>query len=208
MKVAFRLDMRTSRSIIIGGSALVIAIALYCGADRYQKHAQHQATRDALHQKIDSLLQQASKLAAMTTQGVNFNDFNSQLASVHAEYDLLSNRWEQENWPRGQESMCSALTKWDLALGFWKRDRRLSESSYHLSTDPELLSFYINADPKLRAVVTKPGELEVAQVNTHGTRYERSEDKQVVNLSLATRVFMGDAADSFVESKTAIEKTE
>jgi hypothetical protein len=122
----------------------------------------------------------------MTSQGVNFNEFRFQLASVHGEYDLLKNQWEREKSPLGCGSFGLAIVDWDQALLFWKRDLNSPAWTNHISVDPALLAFYESNDPKGRALVTDSGQA-------------------ALNLSLAARVFMADASDLCDKSKSSVE---
>lgn len=175
--------MKIPRWILVISLFALLATGIFTGIRIYQK----QARKSAFYQKIESLMQPASKLAAMTTQGVNFNDFNSQLASVHAEYDLLKTQWEKEEWPLGYGSFGSAVGDWDLALLFWKRDLKLPAYMHHLSAEPNLLAFYKSMDNEGRALVMK-------------------DDIEGLNLQIATSAFLGDGSNYFDESKKVVQR--
>lgn len=151
------------------------------------RRSQERAERSAFLQKIDSLVHQASKLAALTSQGVNNGEFNSQLAAVHAEYDLLKVKWREKDWPDGGSKFALAVGSWDTVLIFWNID--IKQRSTHFSNDPRLVEFYMSMDQKLRALDFD------------------SDGGATVNLKLAVRAFMSDASEYFDQAKDSIQRS-
>lgn len=167
----------------------VLAAGLLTGVSGMQRR---NSERDDLHQKIDSLTHEASKLTAMTSQGVAFSEFRSQLASVHAGYDLLKEEWKVRAQPAGYGSFALAVSEWDLALIFWSRSvnrPRRNDGSEWPSKDTALLALYESNDPKRRAIVADSGQA-------------------ALSLSMAARSFLSDANEHFEQSKNSAKRTQ
>jgi hypothetical protein len=103
--------------LIIAGVLLVAAVGYHLYEPKIQKEYSEQQKAAIL-----SFLEKGSKLKTLTTQGVNFNTFNTELASVLANWDTLKNT----NWPssstftREREIIEVALAGWSIAQWDWK----------------------------------------------------------------------------------------
>ncbi|MDQ6626067.1 MAG: hypothetical protein M3Y69_08010 [Verrucomicrobiota bacterium] len=61
----------------------------------------------------------AARLVALTSQGVSYNNFGDQLATVRADFDLLSMTWPPKYNPRAKAEFKAAMLGWELVHEVW-----------------------------------------------------------------------------------------
>jgi hypothetical protein len=87
--------------------------------------------------RVQTLIEKAAKLRAMTDQGVELTRFQDQLAETKAAWDTMSfNGWPAE-WQREREGLAAALAAWNLANELWQEKER--------SRHGTVIDFYSNA---------------------------------------------------------------
>ena len=65
------------------------------------------------------LVEEATKLKSMTTQGVNFVDYSAQLAEVNGIFELLKSLWGDDFELSTKENIVNAFQGWNLAHKLW-----------------------------------------------------------------------------------------
>lgn len=114
----------------LGGAAsllgLLVVFVVVFGVIRANKAAA------AFKEDFDAFYKEANKLAMMTEQGVNMNDFGNQLVEVKSSYAMLDGQWTSK-YINSKDYYDKAIEGWDLTLKFWKL-------RYAVNTDTASLS--------------------------------------------------------------------
>ncbi|HML22064.1 MAG TPA: hypothetical protein PKD09_10460 [Aggregatilinea sp.] len=76
-------------------------------------------TSDIFDAQMTQLLEKGSLLGAMTSQGVNYINYERQLVEVKGTYDFISTIWPSGFALGAQEQFDKAFEGWDLALELW-----------------------------------------------------------------------------------------
>lgn len=74
---------------------------------------------DLFKSQITKFLEETTKLASLTSQGVNYVTYGNQVAEVQGIYELLSNVWPGDYEKETKENIDKALEGWRLALYLW-----------------------------------------------------------------------------------------
>lgn len=91
--------------------------------------------------RLDHLINDASRLMALTSQGVNNEKFGDQLATVRADFDLLTNAWPSGYKPRARQEFELAMQGWQLTYTVWNRSlRRPGDDELDVQTNPQLMT--------------------------------------------------------------------
>jgi hypothetical protein len=91
--------------------------------------------------RLDHFIDDASRLSALTSQGVNNEKFGDQLATVRADFDLLTKAWPSGYKPRAKQEFERALQGWQLTYTVWNRSlRRPGNDELDAATNPELMA--------------------------------------------------------------------
>jgi hypothetical protein len=105
-----------NRGLIIGG---VLGIVILCvlGMVSIRIYSNIRATNE-FKAKLNNFIVEANKINSMTEQGVNYNEFRSQLIEVKSAYALI------KNWPssyhNAKDAFDKAIEGWNLTLDVWK----------------------------------------------------------------------------------------
>lgn len=91
--------------------------------------------------RLDHFINDASRLSALTSQGVNNEKFGDQLATVRADFDLLAKAWPSSYKPRAKKEFDLAMQGWQLTYTVWNRSlRRPGDDELDVATNPELMT--------------------------------------------------------------------
>src|SRR2546421_11356878 len=93
------------------------------------------------HARLDHFIDDASRLLALTSQGVNNEKFGDQLATVRADFDLLTKTWPSGYKPGVMREFELAMQGWQLTYTVWNRSlRHPGDDELDVATTPELMT--------------------------------------------------------------------
>lgn len=92
---------------------------------------------------LEQFIADATRLNALTEQGVNYSDFGNQLATVSAAFTIADAEWPSKHKGLARLQFRTALDQWKLVYRIWHaqidHDARFVHSPDEL-TDPQLIS--------------------------------------------------------------------
>jgi hypothetical protein len=92
-------------------------------------------------ERLDHFIDDASRLSALTSQGVNNEKFGDQLATVRADFDLLDKAWPISYKLRAKHEFELAMQGWQLTYTVWNRSlRRPGDDELDVATNPQLMT--------------------------------------------------------------------
>ncbi len=87
----------------------------------------------AFKDQVLQVIKEGTTLNAMTDQGVNYGDFQSQLAKTKGAYDLAESSWPAGFNPVAKRDLKKAFVGWRLALDLW--NGKINESDEPVEPD-------------------------------------------------------------------------
>ena len=87
----------------------------------------------AFKDQVLEVIKEGTTLNAMTDQGVNYGDFQSQLAKTKGAYDLAESSWPAGFNPVAKRDLKKAFVGWRLALDLW--NGKINESDEPVEPD-------------------------------------------------------------------------
>jgi hypothetical protein len=135
----------------------------------------------AFRDNLRKFVEQGSRLAALTEQGVSFDRFGDQLASATATYDLLDSTWPKHYKPDAKKEFGEAVIGWKLVHQLWSMHNRSDRQGVF--------------DHELRQLVDSyaPGRVPQDPNNV-----------DVVDYMRAARVLMAVASEHFQQGRSAV----
>lgn|SRR5437773_3716220 len=92
---------------------------------------------------LDRFISDATRLNALTEQGVNYSEFGNQLATVSADFTIADGKLPEKYKELARLEFQTAIEQWKLAYRIWHsqidHDSRFIHSPDEL-TDPQLIS--------------------------------------------------------------------
>lgn len=114
------------------------ALVLIVGCGRSEPRVPEKFQRD-----LDRFISDATRLNALTEQGVNYSDFGSQLATVSSDFTIVDAEWQNKHKELARLQFQTAIEQWKLVYKIWHSQIEHDALFSHLKdelTDPELIS--------------------------------------------------------------------
>ncbi len=174
---------------------LVIVFALVlsaCGPSADQlaetEAARPTATPDIsplLRQQFTRIVEEGTKLNSMTEQGVNYGDFNDQLAEVRGAYDLAVAEWPAGFAPKAKLDLAQAFKGWELTSDLWAL--KIGKKDNPVEPDINGYTRYVDYGGEALVIEIHPKDYLVEQYSEK--KFLPFDDNLGVLLALASKYF-------------------
>lgn len=122
---------------------LFIAFVLFACSCRHEHRVGRAGVPEKFKADLDAFVANATRLEALTSQGVNRDRFGDQLATVRAQFDLLGREWPSDYKLMAKTQFSQAIHGWTLTYTVWNAEIEtsiaLSSTRDHEITDEYLL---------------------------------------------------------------------